>query len=393
MVFKHQCTKIILNKHPDLQSTTQSLEELLMEIGRLDAKLAGPCSQEEALRRGVQRFMYYNEGDFRKAAQATEVPDKTSTKTSAQPVLLRPEGSQSQSQRLEAVREFYKAKHTVDATDISDEVLHRRHEKKVQREELNSSKETPAQTDKHKREWDPVLFSGKNSGVKTRITRDVRGRQHYQDYDSLKYKRSPFKTKTFNESSKQSLPASFSSEVWEGGQKTLLYDVARSREFGNEHWHGSVGFTPYASAKGQAKVKHTKDAVSVNASGNAGFGVNVGTVSINTQHVTAQGDVNVLSGQADGNISFDVRQDERVDAHMNVQLKAELFESNINTQLQMPLFNAQCDIDGYLGMGASAKFTVGYSSYKTKSGGSVYIKPQVNIAIGGDYNVGCKPIN
>ena len=74
--------------------------------------------------------MFYNERGFRKAAQISEVPEKTST----EPLSFKTDGLGSQSQRLKTVHEFFNARH--------DEVLHRRGSQSIPKNGIHQTKDS-----------------------------------------------------------------------------------------------------------------------------------------------------------------------------------------------------------------------------------------------------------
>ena len=200
----------ILKTHPDLKLSEKGIEDSLVKLGWVGSKEIGiPKNKEEALIRGVQQFVYQNHNEFRAISHKNFANNKLND------VL--------QKQKLEELNQFFEIKPKKDMADIADDILSGRY--------YGVGDE---RTKHENRKWDPVLFSYRNPGEKTRIIKDSRGQWHYHDHKTLKYKKSPFTEENYTKSSKDGVPINFSSVSYGPHQKTVMYDVYRSEEIGNE---------------------------------------------------------------------------------------------------------------------------------------------------------------
>jgi len=238
------------------------------------------------------------------------------------------------------------------------------------------------------RNWAPVLFPTESKGVQTRITQNRQGRTQYRDVDTGQFSRSPLKrTHEQRPTDRAELLSNINpvANVYvplaELHQKTVLYEFVPRYEMGNETVSGSIGITGFASALGEHAIYKYKNGTSIYASGQAAVGVNLGSVSINTTHVQSQTDVNVLTAKVDGEASFDVSSNEKVNIHLHGMGEVELIDLSTTTQITIPCTNINCDVNASAGIGLLVSAGIGYSSYQTISDGSAYASLYVKPAI------------
>ena len=100
-----------------------------------------------------------------------------------------------QKQKIEQLNQFFEMKDKKDMNDTADDILRGKYYG-VGEEDTNHTN----------RKWDPILYTYKNPGEKTRIIKDSKGQWHYHNDKTLKYKKSPLEHENNTKSSKDGVP-------------------------------------------------------------------------------------------------------------------------------------------------------------------------------------------